>query len=164
MIVDSYRFLPRSFRPIYENAKPDGTDPVWAPFEKRLSDSRIALLTSSGMFLEDSHEPFDLDRERAEPTWGDPSFRAIPAPMETVGLAHLHISHDDILADPNIALPIDRLAEAAAGGVIGGVAPQHISVMGFQGASLEGWRELTAPAVIELLHRDEVDGLILAPV
>ena len=164
MIVDSYRFLPRSFRPIYENAQPHGTDPVWAPFEKRLGDSRIALLTSSGMFVEDIQEPFDLDRERAEPTWGDPSFRVIPTQMGTIGLAHLHISHDDILADPNIALPIDRLAEAAADGRIGEVAPQHISVMGFQQEGLEGWRELTAPGIIELLHRDEVDGLILAPV
>lgn len=164
MIVDSYRFLPRSFRPIYENVRPDGTDPVWAPFEKRLSDSRIALLTSSGMFLEDSQESFDLDRERAEPTWGDPSFRTIPAQMGAIGLAHLHISYDDILDDPNIAFPIDRLTEAAAGGRIGEVAPRHISVMGFQEKSLEGWRKLTAPGIIELLHRDEVDGLILAPV
>ena len=164
MIVDSYRFLPRSFRPIYEDPQPDGIDPVWTPFEKRLSESRIALLTSSGMYLEGSQDSFDLEREEAEPTWGDPTFRAIPTPMEAFGLAHLHISHDDILADPNIALPVDRLAEAAASGVIGEVAPQHVSVMGFQGASLKGWREIAAPGIIDLLHRDAVDGLILAPV
>lgn len=164
MIVDSYRFLPRSFRPIYENPQVDGTDPVWTPFEKRLSDSRIALLTSSGMYLTDEQDSFDLERERTEPTWGDPTFRSIPQDLSRIGLAHLHISHDDILTDPNIALPVDRLAELAEDGVIGEVAPRHLSVMGFQGASLEGWREIAAPGIIDLLHEDEVDGLILAPV
>lgn len=164
MIVDSYRFLPRSFRPIYENPETDGTDPVWTPFEKRLSDSRIALLTSSGMYLTDEQDSFDLERERAEPTWGDPTFRSMQQDLSSISLAHLHISHDDILADPNIALPVDRLAELAANGVIGEVAPRHISVMGFQGVSLEGWREIAAPGIIDLLHEDEVDGLILAPV
>lgn len=164
MIVDSYRFLPRSFRPIYENPEPHGSDQVWASFEKRLSDSRIAILTSSGMYLEETQQPFDLERERAEPTWGDPSFRVIPAPVDEIGLAHLHISHDDILADPNIALPVDRLAELARSGIVGEVAPRHLSVMGFQGTSLEGWRDIAAPGIIDLLHEDEVDGLILAPV
>ncbi|NNC41024.1 MAG: hypothetical protein HKN95_10065 [Acidimicrobiia bacterium] len=164
MIVDSYRFLPRSFRPIYENPQVDGTDPVWTPFEKRLSDSRIALLTSSGMYLTDEQDSFDLERERAEPTWGDPTFRPMPQDLSSIGLAHLHISHDDILTDPNIALPVDRLAELAKDGVIGEVAPRHLSVMGFQGGSLEGWREIAAPGIIDLLHEDEVDGLILAPV
>jgi len=162
--IDSYRFLPRSFRPFYENPTPDGTDPVWAPFDKRLGSSRIALLTSSGMYLENGHEAFDLDRERAEPTWGDPSFRVIPKPWQRIALAHLHISHDDILADPNIALPIDRLADAEERRVIGEAARRHYSVMGFQGAGLEGWREIAAPGIIDLLHQDEVDGLILAPV
>lgn len=164
MNIDSYRFLPRSFRPIYENPQPDGTDPVWAQSAKRLSERRIALLTSSGMYLADEQESFDLERERENPTWGDPTFRAIPTSASDISLAHLHISHDDILADPNIALPVDRLAEAEAEGMIGGVAPRHVSVMGFQGASLEGWREVAAPGIIELLHEDEVDGLILAPV
>jgi hypothetical protein len=37
MIVDSSRFLPRSFRPMYEGRGPfPGEEaPVWAPFEKR---------------------------------------------------------------------------------------------------------------------------------
>ncbi len=46
MKVDSYRFLPRSFRSFYEGRGPFAgeEEPVWAPFEKRLrrSVSRIA--------------------------------------------------------------------------------------------------------------------------
>jgi D-proline reductase (dithiol) PrdB len=164
MIVDSYRFLPRSFRPLYENPVPEREDPVWTPFERRLADAKIALLTSSGLYLEDHHEPFDLERERNEPTWGDPTVRVIPQPILPFGVAHLHISQDDILADPNIALPAERLDELVESGMVGSAANRHYSVMGFQGVSLEGWREIAAPQIIELAHEDEVDGLILAPV
>ncbi|MGA7911115.1 MAG: hypothetical protein WCC30_06160, partial [Candidatus Dormiibacterota bacterium] len=79
MIVDSYRFLPRSFRPLYEGRGPlPGEEaPVWAPFEKRLASSSIALLTSAGIFVNGDQASFDLDHERSHPEWGDPSWRAI---------------------------------------------------------------------------------------
>jgi len=37
MNVDSFRFLPRSFRPYYEGRGPftGEEEPVWAPLEKR---------------------------------------------------------------------------------------------------------------------------------
>ncbi|TMF29427.1 MAG: hypothetical protein E6I29_08360 [Chloroflexi bacterium] len=81
MIVDSYRFLPRSFRPFYEGRGPfpGEESPVWAPFEKRLSASRIALLTSAGVYMKESQPTFDLEREDANPEWGDPTWRVIPA-------------------------------------------------------------------------------------
>ena len=51
MLVDSYRFLPRSFRPFYEGrgAFSGEEGPVWTPFAKRLAESRIALLSSAGI-------------------------------------------------------------------------------------------------------------------
>src|SRR5205807_8785339 len=66
VIVDSYRFLPRSFRPLYEGRGPfPGEEgPVWAPFEKRLSESRIALLASAGLYLTSSQASFDVEREQ----------------------------------------------------------------------------------------------------
>lgn len=167
MIVDSYRFLPRSFIPMYEGTTPAAGDdgPVWAPFEKRSADARIALLTSAGMYL-DGQQPFDGEREKAEPTWGDPTHRVLPASLEGQGLAimHLHIKHEDVLADPEIALPLGGLAALASEGRVGSVAPNHVSVMGFQQAGLEVWRNETAPAIVELLRDQQTDGLILAPV
>jgi D-proline reductase (dithiol) PrdB len=168
VIVDSYRFLPRSFIPMYESTTPAPGDdgPVWAPFEKRLADARIALLTSAGMYLDGAQPPFDAEREKAEPTWGDPTHRVLPASLEGQALAlmHLHINHDDVLADPEIALPLGALAELVAEGRVGSVAPNHLSVMGFQQAGLEVWRKETAPAIVELLRDQQTDGLILAPV
>ena len=75
MHVDSFRFLPRSFAPLYANATPldDERDPVWTPFEPRLADARIAMVSSAGLHMKDTQAPFDAEREKREPTWGDPS-------------------------------------------------------------------------------------------
>jgi D-proline reductase (dithiol) PrdB len=167
MNIDSFRFLPRSFRPYYEGRGPfPGEDePVWAPFEKRLQESRIALLTSAGLYLKKTQPSFDIDRERANPEWGDPSWRSIPAnaPPGELAMAHLHINDEDMLADPEIALPSHLLAQLAAERVIGSATPEHISVMGYQERSLDGWRDRTVPELVARLRDQAANGLILAP-
>ena len=167
MIVDSYRFLPRSFRPFYEGRGPfrGEAEPVWAPLAKRLSEARIALLTSAGVYMRNGQQPFDVERERTHPEWGDPSWRAIPADAraEDVGVTHLHINTSDIQADPEVALPSRLLTQLAIEGVIGGTAATHYGVMGYQDRHLAGWRDQTAPEIAASLHAEQVDGLILAP-
>jgi hypothetical protein len=177
VVVDSFKFLPRSFRPLYEGRGPfPGEDaPVWAPFEKRLAESRIALLTSAGIYLKHTQPPFDLEREQTHPDWGDPSWRAIAASTHAagIGVAHLHINDADLLADPEIALPmrsLDRLASQRRGNsgvvepVIGGTVAEHFSVMGYQDRTLRDWQSKTAPEVVAHLVSQGADGLILAPV
>ena len=167
MIVDSFKFLPRTFRPLYRGVGsfPGEEATVWVPFAKRLSDSRIALLTSAGIYVKASQQPFDLERERAHPEWGDPTWRAIPATSTSgeIGVAHLHINDEDLLADLEIALPVRGLAELATDGVIGGVVDEHVSVMGYQDRGLDAWRDATAPQVVERLRMLQSDGVILAP-
>jgi D-proline reductase (dithiol) PrdB len=165
--VDSFRFLPRTFRPLYEGRGPfpGEEDAVWAPFAKRLAESRIALLTSAGLYLKATQESFDLEREQSQPEWGDPTWRRIPADANRsdLAVAHLHINDEDLLADPEIALPAKALAKLAADGVVGGATPEHISIMGYQERSLEGWRQDTLPELIVQLRDQNADGLILAP-
>jgi hypothetical protein len=79
-------------------------------------------------------------------------------------MMHLHVNHEDVLADPEIALPLAGLATLVGEGRVGSVAPSHVSVMGYQQAGLEVWRHETAPAIVELLRDQGTDGLILAPV
>ena len=166
MIVDSYRFLPRSFRPLYEGRGPFPGDEhaVWTPFGRRLAESRIALLTSAGIHLH-SDAAFDLDAERERPEWGDPSWRVIPASFTApdIGCAHLHINTDDVLADPEIALPVRALQELVDEGVIGGAVERHVGVMGYQDRALSDWHDHTAPAIIAHLQAQQADGLVLAP-
>lgn len=169
MLVDSYRFLPRSFAPLYADARPlPGQDaPVEATFGPRLSEARIALVSSAGLSLASEQPPFDLDRERREPTWGDPSYRVIPDDHLAHGplaMSHLHVNSTDVLDDHNVALPTGVLASLVADGLVGAAAPRHVSVMGYQQAGLEGWQRDTGPAIIELFRADGVHGVVLAPV
>jgi D-proline reductase (dithiol) PrdB len=167
VVVDSYKFLPRSFRPFYEGRGPfpGEEDEVWTPFTKRLAESRIGLLTSAGMYLKQSQAPFDLDAERQKPDWGDPSWRAIPARTEpdAIGVAHLHINDEDPLADPEIALPARLLDQLASQGLVGGAVAEHVAVMGFQDRRLKDWHRKTAPEIAAHLHEQGADGLVLAP-
>ena len=168
MLVDSYRFLPRSFVPLYSNPTPlpDETGPVWAPFGRRLAEASIALITSAGLHVEGEQEPFDAAREKAEPTWGDPTHRVIPGELggRRLGMTHLHVNPADVLADRNVALPVDVLTAMVDAGRVGAAGPDHVSVMGYQQAGLEVWRTRTAPAIVELLRDQRTDGVVLAPV
>src|SRR5258708_12518702 len=133
MLVDSFKFLPRSFRPLYEGRGPfPGEEaPVWTPFEKRLAGSRIALLTSAGIYLKRSQPPFDTEREKTHPDWGDPSWRAVPESMRPagIGVAHLHINDEDLLPDPEIALPPGLLKQSPNEATPPAPTPAHPSVL-----------------------------------
>jgi len=139
--------------------------PVWAPFEKRLAAARIALLTSAGLFVRSTQPSFDLEREQNNPEWGDPSWRSIPANADAaeIGVAHLHINDEDIKADPEIALPARLLDHLVAEGMVGSATAEHLSVMGYQDRSLDGWRQETLPELVAKLRDQQADGLILAP-
>jgi len=168
VLIDSFKFLPRSFIPMYEDARPEEGDsePVWAPFTPRLADASIALVSSAGLSLAGKQAPFDLDRERREPTWGDPTFRILPHGMgdRELMMSHLHVNDADVLADRNVALPIDRLDDLVVDGRVGRAAPSHVSVMGYQEHGLAAWREVTAPAMVDLFKAERTDGVVFAPV
>jgi D-proline reductase (dithiol) PrdB len=167
VVVDSYRFLPRSFRPLYEGrgAFPGEGEPVWTPFAKRLGDSRIALLSSAGIYLKGSQDAFDLEREKAHPEWGDPTWRSIPASgsREELGVAHLHINDEDLIADPEIALPLRGLQQLVDEGVVGAATDEHVAVMGYQDRSLTDWHRTTAGEIAAHLREQGAEGLLLAP-
>ncbi len=138
---------------------------MWTPFEKRLAQARIALLSSAGIYLRGSQPSFDMGGEEARPEWGDPSWRVIPASArpEDLAVAHLHINDEDVLADPEIALPMHLLVELAREGVIGGTVGEHITVMGYQDRDLPDWKGVTAPAVAAHLREQGADAVVLAP-
>jgi D-proline reductase (dithiol) PrdB len=150
---------------MYEAAPEFDHAPVWAEFTKPLDEARIALLSSAGMFMSNSQEPFDLERERREPTWGDPTFRVIPSEVSQsqIDVSHLHINTADLLKDINVALPIDRLNELVDEGVVGAAATEHYSLMGYQQEGVEVWETETGPEIAARCHAADIDALILAP-
>lgn len=166
--VDSFRYLPRLITLFYQQTTLDDLGPaVWTPFQQPLERSRVGLVTSAGLYRTDLDAPFDLERERTQPTWGDPSFRSIPTKdvFTSLGMAHLHLKHDDILTDPNIVLPIEHFQALVDEGKVGGLTEHAFSFMGFQGypPSWVEWRETYGPQVANRLLAEGADFVFLTP-
>ena len=72
----------------------------------------ISLVTSGGISLK-SDPPFDMEREKREPLWGDRSYRTIPrrTTEKDIEVNHLHIKTNYIKKDINVILPLSRMAE-----------------------------------------------------
>jgi D-proline reductase (dithiol) PrdB len=168
MAVDSFKFLPSSLSRTYKNEKVSNLKhDTYTPISKKLSESRIALITTAGIWNRKTDVYFDYDRERREPVWGDPDFRVIKKGINSndIGVGHLHINNDDIATDYNIVLPIDRLIESENEGFIGAAAQNHYSFMGYQGfpPDLNAWLQQSAPSVKHKLQKENVDAIVLAP-
>lgn len=164
--VDSYRFLNRVTAKIiraWVQREQPGIVP-WSPLRKPLSECTVALLSSAGIARTDDR-PFDQERERRDPWWGDPSFRIIPRDTteDDVRLYHLHVDTRLGAEDLDCVLPLRRLGELKARRVVGGVAASHYSIMGFllQPADLV---ETTAPAIARSMVAEGVDVALLVPV
>lgn len=166
MEVDSFRYLSPLIKRYYQFSVVHKELPIpFTALRRPLRECRFGLVTSGGLYATRNEPPFDQERERREPAWGDPSFRVLPVDMDPadVGVSHLHINHADVLADMNILLPIQRFQELAAEGVIGGLAPHAYSFMGYQGfpADLSGWKDVYGPAVCDRLRAEDVDCVLL---
>lgn len=164
MTVDSYKFLPRSMKTMYEAMDAGDLAPVWVPLPKPLHRCTVALMTSAGIYLE-GQRPFDEEREKQEPTWGDPTYRVIPSEYRQADVAcsHLHINHDDLLEDADVVLPVRAFQRLEAAKVIGSLAPEHYSFMGYQDRKLVDWTTVQGPELAARLNERAVDVLMLAP-
>jgi D-proline reductase (dithiol) PrdB len=165
MSLDSYRFLDFASRQVmkaWAGREVPGTIP-FTPLSKPLSECTVALVSTAAIARNDDR-PFDQERERRDPWWGDPSFRVIPLGTTEgdVRLYHLHIDPRFGEADLDVVLPMRRLAELAHARVIGRAAPRHYSIMGYilEPATLV---DETAPAIADHMRADGVDVVALVP-
>ncbi|MDA1076224.1 MAG: glycine/sarcosine/betaine reductase selenoprotein B family protein [Proteobacteria bacterium] len=123
---------------------------------KPLNRSRVAIVTSAALH----HEGDDQFAAK------DTSYRILDANRRDVVLGHWSPNFDrsGFAEDINTVWPIDRLFELAQQGVIGSVAPRHLSFAGNQDETMTGLRLDSGPAAAALLKDDEVDLVILTPV
>jgi D-proline reductase (dithiol) PrdB len=147
-----------------ESTTPPTTIP-WAVPAEPLAESRVALLTTAGISMR-GDPPFDMETERNNPVWGDPSWRKIrfDATHNDIVVNHLHIDTTYIENDINVALPLLPLRDLVTIGVVGSSAPNHYSIIGFQGADSSVLENVSAPEIAQAMKNDEVDLAILAPV
>ena len=165
MTVDSFKFLPGSIAAYYRNLPVQREEPIpFTPLAKPLSQCRFALMTTAGIYQEGKEPPFDTEREKREPMWGDPTFRRLSRDVkqEGIGACHLHTNNRDILIDVNIVLPVHRFLELESEGVIGSLASTSYSFMGYQPNTTE-WRQRYGPEAVSLMKEEEVDAVLLTP-
>jgi D-proline reductase (dithiol) PrdB len=171
MPVNSDRWLPYGLAAWIKESWKIPHERAVTPFQmlnKKVSDTRLALLTTGGMYLKGVQEPFDILRESEEPTWGDPTYRVIPRDvhLQDIGVAHHHYNPEDAEGDMNILLPIHRFIELEAQNRIGSLASNHYSVMGYQGhpgPNWAQWIERTGPMILAQMKSEGVDGVLLTP-
>jgi hypothetical protein len=129
-----------------------------APLRRALAESRVALLTTAGLYVE-GDEPFDV----ASPA-GDPTLRLIPGDVDVARLrfAHSHYDTERARQDPNVVFPLEPLRACAQDGRVGEVSPVHVGMMGFNPDPL-ALIERGAPAVVDVLRGAGVDAVVLSP-
>jgi D-proline reductase (dithiol) PrdB len=130
--------------------------PPWQKPKKPLSESRIGLIASGGIYASGQvafHWKDDL------------SFRMIDrdTPMSELRATHFAYDVTDARSDPNVVFPLETLRGLEREGVIGTLGARAYSFMGGIYSSRRV-REVLAPALLERLQEDEVDRVLLVPV
>lgn len=158
----------------------EGVDRRWVyedgPFTepaKPLSESRVALFTSSGHFAAgDDPRPFgveDMTQQEAEDRIGDfvraePTLSRIPVDTVHQDLRVRHGGYDisSAAADPGVTFPVTVLRELEAEGMIGEL---HKDAFSFPGATSQ-MRIIkeSGPEWAGMLSDEEVDLVLLVPV
>lgn len=165
-MVDGFRFMPPGLAAWIRTHIPEhdfsGHIP-WTPLSKPLSEATVALVTSAGINLK-TDPPFDMEREKIEPEWGDPSYRRIPRETTAadIDINHLHINTDYVKQDINVMLPLARMTEFETEECIGRLAPTAFSYYGFQWQNGDFIDSAIAP-MADIMTDDDVDAVLLTP-
>ena len=134
----------------------DESTPPFAPLSKPVSESRLALVASGGIYVEGQiafHYKDDL------------SFRVIDRDTPTEALRATHFAYDltDARRDPNVVFPLDPLRALVRAGVLGSLGERAYTFMGGIYSSRKV-KEILAPELTRRLVQDQVDLVLLVPV
>ncbi len=136
----------------------ENTYAPFSPLKRALPLTNLALITSAGAYI-DGTNPFDtISRD------GDISYREIPIEVEAEDLQYAARGYDTqfVREDRNCQIPIDRLLEYEANGVIGKLNNVWWTMNGFMPNAGRVAEEL-APKIAERIHRYECHAVLLIP-
>jgi len=148
-------------------------DGPFTPLHKRVSDTRLVLITSTGHFVK-GKDPKPLGAENmtqqeaiekiAEFVKEAPQLSTIPVDTPEDKLRVRHGGYDirGVQADPNVAFPLQRLLELQHEGVVGRLIRQAYSFVG--ACSQKRLLKQTGPQWIEIFNQQPIDAALLVPV
>ena len=130
----------------------------FTPVRRALPMLNLALISSAGAYI-DGMDPFDTDARD-----GDLNYLEIPVEVEAADLRYAAKGYDPtaVQQDRNSQIPIDRLTEYAANGVIGGLNNVWWSTSSHIPNAERVAKEL-APKIAERLHRYDIQAALLIP-
>lgn len=136
------------------------TEAPFTPLSRPLAECMIVPITSGGLYLRGSQEPFDASNPE-----GDQSYRTLPTSLaqSAIAVAHGHYDPADALADYNSVYPVDRLRELADERVIGGVVEVGYSFMGYV-TDAGTFSATTARVIAQQVAASHADAALLVPV
>ncbi len=130
--------------------------PSWATLGKPLSESRLGLIASGGIYRHGQVAFTHRD---------DVTHREIPTDVDTAEIRVTHFAFDPAAArrDPNVVFPIDTLRSLVTEGTVGELAPVALTFMG----GIYSQRRLASELIPVLVDRTlemGVDAVLLVPV
>ncbi|MDE0137624.1 MAG: glycine/sarcosine/betaine reductase selenoprotein B family protein [bacterium] len=130
--------------------------PSWATLGKPLSEARLGLIASGGIYRHGQVAFTHRD---------DVTHREIPTDVDSAELRVTHFAFDPAAArrDPNVVFPIDTLRSLVAEGTVGELAPLALTFMG----GIYSQRRLAAELIPVLVDRTlemGADAVLLVPV
>ena len=130
--------------------------PAWTPLTKPLSDSKVGLICTGGIYAAGQTAFHFKD---------DTTYRAIPTDVDVEDLRATHFAYDLTAArkDINVVFPVEQLRTMVDEGVIDSIAPDAYTLMGGI-YSTRRVREELIPALVDRVLADEVDVVLLVPV
>jgi D-proline reductase (dithiol) PrdB len=126
---------------------------------KPLRQCRVTLISSCGVHLK-SDRPMDVCHP-----FGDFTFRRVPSGAKHADLIihQLKYPHDDADLDINVIFPIERLQELATEKVIGGLARNFFSFIGYNMDPEKFERTVAADIACAVCEEEQADVALLAP-
>ena len=130
--------------------------PAWTPLTKPLSDSKVGLICTGGIYSAGQTAFHFTD---------DTTYRAIPTDVDVEDLRATHFAYDltDARKDINVVFPVEQLRTMVDEGVIDSIAPDAYTLMGGI-YSTRRVREELIPALVDRVLADDVDVVLLVPV
>lgn len=132
------------------------TPPHFTPLKKPLSDCKLGLVCSGGIYRVGQVAFHFKD---------DFSYREVATNTSTEDLRATHFAYDltDARRDPNVVFPIETLRSMVANAELGSLSENAYTFMGGI-YSARKVADVLAPAIADRLVTDEVDVALMVPV